>query len=295
MLIPPDVRSRLRGLRFESRFQANGRGFGRHLGRSRGAGLEFEQYRAYEPGDEPRRVDWKLYARSDRFFVRDATRESPLCVWTVLDASASMGQADRARPAYRKLDAAKTLAACIAEIATAHGDDCGLFGIGGGELALVPAGGGARHRDRMLFELDRIDCSGVWPDAARLRPVWDRIDPESLVVIVSDGLEPSMPELAARLAAARRQVLSIGLISCEERDFPFTGGFVFRDPETGAECRIDGAAARSDFLARFAQARAALARRLGQSGIRHIEQHLDEPADLGLRRLLARGPDAAGT
>ena len=78
-----------------------------HASRSRGAGLEFAQYRGYEPGDEPRRIDWKLFARSDRYFVREAERDSPLTLWIVIDASASMALADRARPDFSKLEAAK--------------------------------------------------------------------------------------------------------------------------------------------------------------------------------------------
>jgi len=107
-------------------------------------------------------------------------------------------------------------------------------------------------------------------------------------VIISDGLDAALPAFAARLAAARRQVLSLGLISCEERDFPFAGGYVFVDPETGAECRSDGAAARAEFLARFAAARTALARELARCGIRHVDHCLDEAPDVPLRQLLAR-------
>ena len=88
--IPAAVRARLRDLRLEGRRATGGHGFGQHRSRSRGAGLEFAQYRAYEPGDELRQVDWKLYARSDRFFVRDSERESPLTVWLLLDTTASM-------------------------------------------------------------------------------------------------------------------------------------------------------------------------------------------------------------
>ena len=115
-LIPADVRSRLRGLRLLPQRASGSRGIGLHASRSRGAGLEFAQYRAYEPGDELRQIDWKLYARSDRFFVRESERESPLTVWLLLDASASMAQADQARPEWRRLDAAKSLAACIADV-----------------------------------------------------------------------------------------------------------------------------------------------------------------------------------
>src|SRR5690606_16502159 len=94
--IPADVRSRLKDLRLTARRAIGTQGIGLHHSRSRGAGLEFAQYRAYEPGDELRQIDWKLYARSDRFFVREAERESPLTVWIVLDATASMAQRDGA-------------------------------------------------------------------------------------------------------------------------------------------------------------------------------------------------------
>lgn len=286
MLIPPDIRARIRGLRFTSPLVANGNGVGQHLGRHRGSGVEFEQYRAYEPGDEPRRVDWKLYGRSDRFFVREATKENPLTVWLLVDATVSMAQADTNRPNYSKLVAAKLLAACLAEIGVAQGEPVGMFGIGSG-LDFVPPSTGTRHRDRLFAALDGLVSRGAWPAETRLQPLWERISPDSLIVIISDGFDSALPIMVERLAATRRQVFSLGILSCDERDFPFEGGFIFRDPESGEECRIDGAAARADFLSRFAGARADLVARLAQSGVRHIEHYLDEPADLPLRRLLA--------
>jgi len=277
----------LRGLRFANRLHANGRGLGQHRGRSRGAGLEFEQYRAYEIGDEPRRIDWKLYGRSDRLFVREATRDSPLNVWVLIDATASMAQADASRPDYSKFVAAKLLAACLAEVALLQGDAIGVIGITGDGVQLVPLGGGARNRDRLLIGLERLVCGGRWPGEAGFAQVQERVGVDSLAVIISDGFDAGLPVLAENLAAARRQVLSLGVVSCEERDFPFAGGFIFRDPETGAECRADGAAARADFLTRFAAARRELKTRLAQSGVPHVEYHLDEPPDAPLRRILS--------
>jgi uncharacterized protein (DUF58 family) len=284
--ITPELRARLRGLRFDTRLRANAGGFGQHAGRNLGAGLEFERYRAYEPGDEPRRVDWKLYARSDRYFVREATRESPLTVWAVLDATASMAQADRLRPDYAKLDAAKLLIACLGEIAANHGDALGVIAVGGDALTYVPAGSGARHRERLLRDVAGVTCGGAWPAAPRLRPIWERVGAEAAVVILSDGFDAGVTELAARLAAARRQVLSLGLVSAEERDFPFAGGFVFRDPETGRELRVDADRTRDEFLARFSASRSALVRELAASGIRHVDHCIDRPPDLALGRLL---------
>jgi uncharacterized protein (DUF58 family) len=283
-LISPELRARLRTLRLRARFSPFTQGIGQHTSRSRGAGLEFAQYRAYEPGDEPRHIDWKLYARSDRFFVRDATRDTPLTAWLLIDATASMAQADTARPDYTKLIAAKALAACIGEIALQQGDGFGLIIVGDGITGL-PAASGRRHRDQLWLALDRLHCGALTPSGTALRPLLERIAPASLLVILSDGFDASLVELAERLAAARREVLFIQLLSCEERDFPFTGSHVFRDPETGEQCRGDATAMREEFITRFAQARAELARRLAASGIRHVEHVLDAALDAPLQGL----------
>ena len=150
-LIPADVRSRLKDLRLTARRAIGAQGIGVHHSRSRGAGLEFAQYRAYEPGDELRQIDWKLYARSDRFFVREAERESPLTVWIVLDATASMAQRDGARGT--RFDAARSLAACIAELALRQGDRFGLLVLHGDGVRLVAPGNGVRQRDQLLLAL----------------------------------------------------------------------------------------------------------------------------------------------
>ena len=283
--IPPEVRARLRTLGIGSRRAAGGRGFGLHKSRSRGAGMEFAQYRGYEPGDELRRIDWKLYARSDRFFVREAERESPLTIWVLLDTSASMAQADEQRSGWSRLDAAKALAASVFEVALAQGDPFGLALVGNGTLSLVPAAAGMRQRDRLLMALGGADAEGGLPEPERLAPLWQRIGPEDVVVLLGDFFDEAPVALAERLAAARREVLAIQLLTVAERDFPFGDGRLFRDPETGDELPGDGPAMREGFLARFGQAQRALQARFNAAGIRHAEYVLDEPLDLPLQRL----------
>lgn len=284
-LIPAQVRSRLKDLRLTSRRAVGLQGIGLHHSRSRGAGLEFAQYRAYEPGDELRQIDWKLYARSDRFFVREAERESPLAVWILIDASASMAQADGARPDWSRLDAAKALAACLGELALRQGDRFGLVALQADGLRVTTPAGGVRQRDRLLLELHGLAAGGGFPEPQQLTPIWERIGAGDLVVLLSDCFDEASVALAERLAAARREVLAIQLLTVEERDFPFTGGHRFQDPETGEELLGDGAAMRADYLARFAEARRALKARLDASGIRHAEYFLDQELDLPLRRL----------
>jgi uncharacterized protein (DUF58 family) len=283
-LIPADVRARLKHLRLRARHGAGGDGLGQPASRSRGAGLEFAQYRAYEPGDEPRRIDWKLYARSDRYFVRESERDSPLTIWLLIDASASMAQADTARPDWRKLDAAKTIAACAIELALRQGDRFGLIALAAGGPTLIAADAGARHRDRCLLELEKIECAGAWPAESTLRPLWERVVPSSLVLVLSDFFDDAAADLAIRFAAARREVLTIQMLSADERDFPFDGGHRFVDPESGFDRRVEAAAIRSDFLDRFRTARANLARRFAASGSRHAEYCLDTAPDLPLQQ-----------
>lgn len=285
--LPTDVRSRLRGLRLVTRRAVGSHGIGLHQSHSRGAGLEFAQYRAYEPGDELRQIDWKLYARSDKFFVREAERESPVAVWILIDASASMDQRDATRPDYSRLDAAKAIAAAIAELAMQQGDRFGFMALGDTGLRLLPPATGLRQRDRMMLELLDVSAGRAFASDEQLGPLWERVGTHDLVILLSDCFDEQAVALAEKLASAGRETLLVEMLTVAERDFPFTGGYRFRDPETGEELLADGPALRTEFLARFGEAREALHARLDAVGIGHVTHVLDESVDLPLRHLFS--------
>ncbi|MBI1402278.1 MAG: DUF58 domain-containing protein [Porphyrobacter sp.] len=289
LTLPPEVRSRLKRLRLRTRSDLGSGGFGMHPSRNKGAGLEFAQYRAYEPGDEPRRIDWKLFARSDRFFVREAEEESPVAVWLLIDGSASMAQADRARPDYSRLDAAQLLALCTAELALMQGDRFGWIGLREAGLMVADPRGGRAQIDRLQLDFARLAAEGGFPDAATLAPLWERIGPHDLVLFLSDCFDERGIALIERLAKAGREVLCVQLLTVEERDFPFEGGYRFREQESGAALIGDGKALREAYLARFAAARAALDERLDAAGIRHVTAFLDAPVDAPLHVFFGRG------
>ena len=289
LAIPPEIRSRLKRLKLHTRSDLGTGGFGLHPSRNKGAGLEFAQYRAYEPGDEPRRIDWKLFARSDKFFVREAEQESPVSVWILIDASASMGQADRARPDWSRLDAAKLMALCIAELAQQQGDRFGWMTLQEAALGLAEPRGGRAQMDRLQIDFARLRAVGTFPDAATLAPLWERIGAHDLVLFLSDCFDERGIALIERLAKAGREVLCVQMLTVEERDFHFDGGYRFLDPESGEALIGDGKALRDSFLVRFAVARAVLDERLDAAGIRHAAHVLDEPVDLPLRSFFGRG------
>jgi uncharacterized protein (DUF58 family) len=290
--IPAAVRARLRDLRLVARRPSASHGFGAHHSRSRGTGLEFSQYRSYQQGDDPRQIDWKLHARSDRYFVREAERDSPLEVWLLIDATASMTQGDAARPGWSRLDAAKVIAACVIELALRQGDRFGLVTIGSHGVSMVPAAAGPRQRDRCLLQLHRLAAAGRWPGTSALRAAGERIGPGALVLLLGDCFDEGCIELVEKLAAARREMLTVQILTAEERDFPFEGGHRFTDPETGDELLADGTASRANFLERFTVARQSLAARLTGQGIRHVEHFLDQPADTPLQQLFGAASGA---
>lgn len=287
ILLPPDLRARLRRLSLAPRGPAPALGFGMHAGRSRGGGIEFAQYRPYEPGDDLRQIDWRLLARSDHFFVREAERESQLALWIVLDASASMAQADRVDPAWSRLDAAKRLGAALIEIALKDGDRFGLLVLQESAAMMTRSGGGARHRDQMLAALARVPAAGRISWQRDFAQFGGRFAPGDLLIVLTDGFDDDCVAALERLARIGRDISLIQILTAEERDFPFSQSHAFEDPETGARVLGDGPAMRARFLERFGAARAGLAARLRAAGTRCAEHFIDESADLPIRALFA--------
>ena len=210
-----------------------GLGHGLHAGRERGAGVEFSEYRAYAPGDEWRRVDWKLLARADRYFVREAERDSHVATWLWLDATASMAEPSREIDGVDKLWFARTVLACVAAIAQRQGDAFGLVVCSGGKVEFTQASRGPRQLQRILAQLSKARPEGGLPTAdvlkAHLHFAWS----PSLIFAVSDCLDWPSPlsEALLRLRKLRHDVRLLTLRTRAEVDASFKSGAGYRDPE----------------------------------------------------------------
>lgn len=210
-----------------------GLGHGIHAGRERGAGVEFSEYRAYAPGDEWRRVDWKLLARADRYYVREAERDSHVAVWLVLDASASMNEPSRSVAGLDKLAYARALLGCVAAIAQRQGDAFGLVLLRDGAVQFTPAARGPRQLQRVLAQMSRADGAGSLPDGEALRSSLHFVRSPSVVFAASDMLDWPSPlsEALIRLRHMRHDVRALCLQTQAECDASFDSGPAYRDPE----------------------------------------------------------------
>jgi uncharacterized protein (DUF58 family) len=233
MLESPALLAHTNDLELIIRHVLAGLGHGIHAGRERSAGVEFSEYRAYAPGDEWRRVDWKLLARADRYYVREAERDSHVATWLWLDASASMSEPSREVPNVDKLRFAATVLACIAAVAQRQGDAFGLVICTGGRTEFTPASRGPRQLQRVLAQLAKARPHGAMPDAATLKSSLHFARAPSLVFAAGDCLEWPSPlsEALLRLRAMRHDVRLLTVRTQAEVDASFNPGAGYRDPE----------------------------------------------------------------
>jgi uncharacterized protein (DUF58 family) len=267
-----------------------GLGHGIHAGRERGAGVEFSEYRAYAPGDEWRRVDWKLLARADRYFVREAERDSHVAVWLVLDASASMAEPSREVEGVDKLAYARTVLGCVAAIAQRQGDAFGLVILNEGKVQFTPAIRGPRHLQRVLLQLSRVQAGGALPDADTLRASLHFTQSPSMIFAASDLLDWPSPlsQALVRLRGMRHDVRVLCLQTQAEVDASFSSALAYRDPEQGQGVFRFGSDLKEGYRRKREEHFAIVAAQCRKSDIPLVAARIEQPPGEVLRLWLRR-------
>lgn len=282
-----------RDLSWLSRHIAEGMLLGAQHSQRRGAGIEFQQYRSYQPGDSIRHIDWKLFARSDRYFVREAEQESQMHVCVVLDASGSMAQPSFTYPQLSKLQYAKCWVATLCWLLHQQGDRFSLLALSDRGNRHIPEGQGEAHHRRIALELDQLSAAGHWPDSAQLAPVWSQFEQPCQVVLVSDFFERhdkgegELSAFAARLHAAGRPCLPLQILVEAEETFPFEGELKIRDPESAGALELGARQQRDDYLRAFTAAQKKLAAGFAARECPLISTTVEKPLEQSLRAFIA--------
>lgn len=276
-----DVLDQVRGLRWPARMAAAGLP-GRHPSPRRGSSAEFTEYRPYRQGDPVQRIDWKVFARTDRAYIRLADDHAVLATIFVVDASASMGFPEDRHDKYVR---ACRIATGLASIAHNDGDPVGVIvSAGSGDRTFAPRtrAGVVREIGRTLAAVGPSGGTNVAAALSRAARLGRR------VVLISDMLgdfEETL-EVAAAERARALELYAVHVLAADELDPP--ADVAVHDPEDAAIRRTLSGASRAEYMTRFAAWRASVASRCRAAGVAYHESVTGGPLLEDLRRIVAR-------
>jgi uncharacterized protein (DUF58 family) len=276
---------RLSHMEFRARLAVEGHYSGIHKSPYHGFNVEFAEYREYSPGDDPRYIDWRALARSDRFFVKQFEAETNLNCYLLLDQSGSM---DFEGKLGTRLDHAASLAASMALLMLRQGDHVGLVTFDTKVRHFIPPRGHARHFRVLAESLEHLKAGGDTGIAGVLHEIAERVRRRSLVVIISDFFDN--PEEVLRglqhFRHRRHEVVVLHLVDDTEVDFPFDRVMLFEGMERGEQVVVDPRLIAQDYRHRFGEYLETLKRGCAEKNIDYQRMLLGEPFDKALMAYL---------
>jgi len=255
-LLSPSQLSRVARLQILARQVVEGYCSGRHRSPHKGFSVEFKEHRQYVRGDELRNIDWKVYGKSDRLFIREFEEETNLRCTLVVDRSGSMQYAGERSGGVSKYQYAQQLAASLAYLVLGQQDAVGLVTFDDQLRDQIPARSRPNHLKSLLAGLvadgsrRETDLGGVFHRVAA------KVGRRGLVIIISDAMGDlySLTRALAEFRSSHNEVLFFQIMDPDETDFPFTGRVQFRDLENPQhEQTVDAAVLKKSYLAKLAE------------------------------------------
>jgi uncharacterized protein (DUF58 family) len=270
-----DLPARLRRIELAVGHKVVGRRGGRHASLVLGHGVESGDARPYEPGDDVRRMDWSILARTGEPHVRDAIQERDLDVAVLIDRSGSL---DFGTVGWRKADLAVNVASAVSVLAVAGGDRIGAVIASADGPRIVPVCGGRRHLVALAGNVARSPLGGEVDLVLAIEALRRVLRRGGLAVVVSDFIAPSETWAPALARLGRRsEVIAVEIVDPRELRLPDVGLLVIEDPETGRQRTIDTGDDR--FRARLAEVadrrRAARTVAIQRTGATHLRLRTD--------------------
>lgn len=290
--VTPEMLAQIESLELRARTLIDSVYSGAHRSRQKGFAIDFAEHRDYSPGDDVRFLDWKLYGRRDRFYIRQYEDESQLQVCLLLDLSGSMHYQSQSA-ALSKLEYATSLAAAVGWIACYQRDRASLLAYDSKvQFASRPLFGmlGAR---RMISELERVTAASIVSPAEDeewhgLQEAIESIPQNTIVILFTDvfGDLNFFQRLLSQLHHRRCDVRLVQILDPAELDFPFTGNMLFRDLEGGGDQLAMAQAVRVEYQLEFEAFLDDLQKVVGQTNCLAETVVTTMPVDKVLRRIL---------
>lgn len=236
----------IRGLELRARVVVEGFWNGLHRSPYHGFSVEFTEYRQYSPGDDTRYVDWRLLARSDRYYLKKFEDETNLRCHLLVDQSRSMNYGSIG---HTKSDYTRTLAATLAWFLNEQGDAVGLFTFAERVRDYLPARHRHGHMRQLMLALEKETEGRETNFGEPLRRVAELARKRGLIVLISDLLAPvdKLEPNLARLGAAGHELVVFQILDPNEIDFNFPGAALFQDVESRREIYLDPQGVRAEY------------------------------------------------
>jgi len=288
-LLDLDLVQRLESLELRARYVVEGFLLGLNRSPFRGFSVEFAEYRHYFPGDPLRLIDWKLYGRTDRFYVKQFEEETNLQCHLLLDLSGSMNY--RSRPAsMTKIDYARTMAAALAWFLHQQRDAVGVTLLTPTGFDYLPSRASNTHLRQVMNNLEGATSAGEIDLAGSVRGFADLLHRRSLVILISDFYES--PEALAsalkRLRYGHHEVIALQILDPAEVDFDFQESSFFHDLENGSRLAIDPESIRREYQKNFGAHQQEIARVMRDHDVDLTSFRTDSPIEGALSAYLAK-------
>lgn len=283
----PQDFAEIKDLRLVAKTVVEGFLLGNNKSNRRGPGIEFSQYRSYQPGDDLRQLDWKMFARSDKYFIREAEAESNFTVRFILDASGSMGHKDGR---LSKLQYANFLIAALSYLAIKQGDEVGLLVIQENTYLEVPANNSRAQLEKIFSLLNKVKPKGFFPSIANLPATFPKRKQKQLVVFISDSYqkESEISDILLKLGALGKDTLFFHLLGKNEVELLFENHVQFRDLETKAILEANPDNNRDTYLKNIQSWLLELENEANKKGIVYHRFDLHSPLSPALAHFLRR-------
>jgi uncharacterized protein (DUF58 family) len=284
--LDPAVVARLGNLELKARTVVEGFLSGLHRSPFKGFSVEFAEYRQYIPGDDLSTTDWKVYARSDRHYVKKFEEETNLNCHVMLDISGSMAYGSRGITKYQY---GQCLAASLAYLMNRQRDAAGLAAFDERIVTMLPASARPGHLNAILVTLDRLELGTETNVSKPLHQLADSLNKRGMVVLISDLLDD--PERVIRGLKHFRfrgtDVIVFHVLDPDELAFPFERATRFEDMETQDEVLAVPVVVRDHYLKAIGALIERYKRELGAAGIDYQLLTTDQPLELALLAYLS--------
>lgn len=281
--LDPQLLARISDLALLARTVVDGFMHGQHRSIRKGSSLDFAEHRSYQPGDDLRRIDWRLYGRTDRFYIKQYDADTNAGVIFALDQSGSM---DFGSGAVTKFEYGRFLAASLAWLSHQQGDRVGLATFTGDLVEVVPPS--VRHLQLILHTLARVKAKGQSQLVSSIEKVGMLTTRTGIVVLITDCYERA--ELLGRAIDALRvrghDVIVFHLVDPAELQLPGDLPATFEDAESGTLLPLKPGELRTKYQALLTAHHDALTKRIAAAGADYVRLDTSEPLDRALHAYL---------